>query len=356
MADFYNNNSFIINFIGINAIMALSIYITLSCAMLTLSNAASMAIGAYTASLLTMNAGWPLLPAVVAGAAFSSAVALVLGLAIGRLRGVFLAIATIGFSEVVRIILVNLDVVGGSEGLRLNTGNVTINVGFWEIYGTLAFFAFFFSRLKGSKMGLALEAIREDESAARTMAINVTFYKVTAYVIGAAIAATGGALYAHLRQFISPADFGFSQAVQILLFAVIGGTFAWRGAIIGAFVVTILPDVIRVMPLLGGIDVKNQPEIFTGLVLLAVILFLPNGLLTASLGINLKRRVARPRVESPGSDTWLPEGSAEDPQASKEVETLLDPVAARAKAASTGEMQHDEATNGAGPGLTEEEK
>lgn len=293
MSEFFNANSFLINLVGINAIMALSIYITLSCAMLSLSNAASMAIGAYTAALLTQQSGWELLPAVVAGALMSGLVALALGLPIMRLRGVFLAIATLGFGEVVRIAIVNTDALGGSEGFRLNTGSRTVEANGWEVYGALLLIAYFFSRLKGSRMGLALEAIREDESAARTMGINVTLCKVAAYVAGAVVAGTAGALYAHLRSFISPGDFGFQRAVDVLVFAVVGGTVAWRGAIMGAALMTLLPEVIRSVPIIGGFNIKDQPEIFSGLILLAVILFLPNGLLTAALGLNRAGRPAR---------------------------------------------------------------
>ncbi|HET6313932.1 MAG TPA: branched-chain amino acid ABC transporter permease [Chloroflexia bacterium] len=294
MVEFYNNNSFLINLIGINAIMALSIYITLSCAMLSLSNAASMAVGAYASALLTQQAGWPLWLAVVAGAAVAGLVALPLGLPILRLRGVFLAIATLGFGEVVRIIVVNTPAVGGPEGFRLNAGDRSATVSGLEIFGTLVVLAYFFARMKGSRMGLALDAIREDESAARTMGINVTFYKVVAYVTGAVVAGLGGALYAHLRAYISPGDFGFQRAVDILVFAVVGGTFAWRGAILGAALITLLPEITRSAPVVGGLNIKDHPEIFSGLILLLVILFLPRGLLAVPLGLKLRRPARLP--------------------------------------------------------------
>ena len=331
LVDFYTANSFLINLIGINAMLALSIYMTLSCAMLSLSNAASMAVGAYTAALLTMRTGWGLWPAALAGAVVAGLVALLLGLPILRLRGVFLAIATIGFGEVVRIVIVNTEALGGSEGFRLNTGQTTVTAGLWEIYAALAVLMYFFARLKGSRMGLALEAIREDESAARTMGINVTLYKVAAYVIGACIAAVAGALYAHTRSFLSPGDFGFTRAVDILVFAVVGGTFAWRGAIAGAFVMTILSEVLRLVPPIAGVYVKDYPEIFSGLVLLLIILFLPNGLLSAALHVRLplvslwrpdtgtgagaqKGEVAPdPRLLEPdGAELASPSGSAKD--------------------------------------------
>jgi branched-chain amino acid transport system permease protein len=307
MTEFFANNSFLINLIGINAILALSIYMTLSCAMLSLSNAASMAIGAYASGVLTLKAGWPFWPAAIAGAVVAALVAFLLGLPILRLRGVFLAIATIGFGEVVRVAIVNTEALGSSEGFRLNTRQVNIEIGFWHIFGTLAVLAFFFSRLKGSRMGLALEAIREDESAARTMGINVTFYKVSAYVLGAFIAGLAGALYGHLRAYFSPGDFGFQRAVDILVFAVVGGTFAWRGAIAGAFLMTVLSEVLRAIPPVGGVAVKDYPEIFTGLILLGVILFLPNGLLSAALKLNIGRKTPHPIPEQIEPDPRMSE-------------------------------------------------
>ncbi len=302
--DLFSGYSSLVNLVGINAILALSVYLTLSCSMLSLSNAASAAIGGYTAAVLTTAAGWGLWPAVALGACSAGLVALTLGLPILRLRGVFLAIATIGFGEVVRIAIINTDAIGGPQGYRLNTGSATVTAGFWEIYAALLALAYFFSRLKGSRMGLALEAIREDESAARTIGINVNFYKVSAYTTGAAIAGAAGALYAHSHPILLPGDFGFQRAVDILVFAVVGGTFAWRGAIAGALLMTLLSEVLRIIPPVGGIYIKDYPEIFSGLILLGVILFLPRGILSASLGFDgiislLRRTVTEDKPDPP---------------------------------------------------------
>jgi branched-chain amino acid transport system permease protein len=335
LIDFYTQNSRLIHFIGINAMLALSIYMTLSCAMLSLSNAASAGIGAYTSALLTTNAGWGLWPAVAAGAAVAGFVALLLGLPILRLRGVFLAIATLGFGEVVRIVIVNSDTLGGAQGFRLNTGGATATAGFWEIYGALLLMVYFFSRLKGSRMGLALEAIREDESAARTTGIHVTFYKVAAYVTGALIASIAGALYAHEITFLVPGEFGFQRAVDILVYAVIGGTFAWRGAIIGAFIMSILNRLLSEVPpvVFEGREyfVRDYPEIFSGLILLGIILFLPNGIISAALGLDRLRSRSRRTV---------PEQARPDPRLSE----LGD-------SAAVGDVR-DEVARGSGPAAT----
>ena len=341
MADLFSTYNFLIGLIGINAILALSIYITLSCAMLSLSNAASMAIGGYTAALLTTQAGWALWPAVIVGALVAGFVALLLGLSILRLRGVFLAIATIGFGEVVRIVIINTDAMGGAQGLRLNTSDATASAGLPEIYGALLVIAYLFWRLRGSRVGLALEAIREDESAARTTGINVNFYKVAAYVAGAVLAGLGGGLYAHLRAILLPGDFGFGRAVDILVFAVVGGTFAWPGALLGALLMTILSEVLRAIPPIGDLNIKDYPEIFSGLILLLVILFLPNGLLSMALstGRSAGRRRPPPAQVAADPQSYQLDGAVRG----------IDAVPDRGDAAEDSRQSGEATHTGAGP-------
>src|SRR5512146_2817731 len=158
-----------VNFIGINGLLSLSVYATLACGQLSLANAGFMAMGGYAGALLTTKL--PELPfplVLVATAIVPAVVALPLGLPVLRLRGVFLAIATIGFGEVVRLALVNWDYTNGALGLVAipqRAGPVTI-------YLCLALAVFVLWRIRGSKTGYALESIRQDEPAARTMGIN----------------------------------------------------------------------------------------------------------------------------------------------------------------------------------------
>src|SRR5215211_298334 len=163
--DFLLTYESLVGFIGLNGLLALSIYATLSCGQLSLANAGFMAIGAYTASLLTLNAGWPFGAALLAAALVPAVAAVPLGLPVLRLRGVFLAIATIGFGEVVRLAFVNWDYTNGALGLVAIPQKTRL----WMVYGALGTGAFVFARLRGSRVGYALEAIREDEVVARTM-------------------------------------------------------------------------------------------------------------------------------------------------------------------------------------------
>ena len=258
------------NFIGINALLALSLYLTLAAGQLSLGSAAFAGIGGYTAGILTMKLGVPFPLAVAAGSVLAGLVGLVIGLPVLRLRGVFLAIATLSFGEVVRIVVLNLDITGGAQGL---VGIPTITTT-WGIYLSLVAVAYAIARLRYSRIGWCFESIREDETAASAMGINTTCYKTLSFVLGAVLAGFAGALYAHLNYIITPREFGFSVAVDLLIYNIVGGIRVWYGPVLGAALLTALPEILR------GTGVTAGPVrmAINGLILLLVILFLPNGL------------------------------------------------------------------------------
>jgi branched-chain amino acid transport system permease protein len=274
-------------YIGLNSLLALSVYATLSCGQLALSSAGFMAIGAYAATLLTMEAGAPFPFALAASALLPALVAIPLGLPVLRLRGVFLAIATIGFGEVVRLGLVNWERVNGAQGIVA----IPQKTALWGIAAAVLLALFLFSRLRGSRWGLALEAIREDEPAARTMGIPTTAYKLAMLVLGAALAGLAGALEAHYTFMVAPNGFSFSRVVEMLVFAVVGGAQAFYGPVVGAAFLTVLPELLREAAPLVGIEPGPLRLMVNGLVLLAVILFLPNGIV--SLPERLRAGVGR---------------------------------------------------------------
>jgi len=260
----------LVNFIGINALLALSLYLTLSAGQLSLGNAAFAGIGGYTAGILTMKCGVPFLVSVAAGSLLAGVVGLVLGLPVLRLRGVFLAIATLAFGEVVRIVVLNLDITGGAQGL-VGIPNITTT---WGIYLALAVSGYAIARLRYSRVGWCFESIREDETAAETMGINTTYYKTLAFTLGAVLAGFTGALYAHLNYIITPGEFGFSVALDLLIYNIVGGIRVWYGPVLGAALLTALPEILRGTGLTAG-PIRMA---INGLILLLVILFLPNGL------------------------------------------------------------------------------
>jgi branched-chain amino acid transport system permease protein len=284
MADFYNSHSALINFMGINALLGLSLFFTLSAGQLSLANGAFMGIGAYTAAILTMEADFPFALALLGGMILPALVAAPIGLPILRLRGVFLAIATIAFGEVVRIIALNMSITGGALGLS----PIPAKTELWQIGLALVAVLYLLWRMRDSRMGKAFAAIREDESAARTMGIDTTRYKLIAFVLGAAVAGLAGGLAAHFLFFISPNDYGFARAVDILVYAIVGGVASFIGPVVGAWLITLIPEFIRnVRPF--GVEPGPAALFVNGAVLLLVMLFLPNGLV--SLGHEGRRRL-----------------------------------------------------------------
>jgi branched-chain amino acid transport system permease protein len=261
-------------FIGLNGLLALSVYTTLSCGQLSLAQAAFMAIGAYASAILTFHSQvpWPLNLAVAT--LLPALVAIPLGLPVLRLRGVFLAIATIGFGEVVRIFFVNLDYTNGALGLTAVPQRTSI----WMIYAALGAALFVLWRIRGSRTGYALEAIREDEPAARTMGIHAARYKLAMLALGAAFAGLAGALEAHYTFMVAPSTYSFTRVVDMLVYAVVVGTAIFYGPVVGAAFLTLLPEVLREISSAVGLAPGPVRLFVNGVVLLLVILFLPEGI------------------------------------------------------------------------------
>ena len=265
-SDFWSTYSTLIFTVGIHALLALSIWLTLACGLLSLANAAFMGIGAYTAALLTVNLGWPFPVVLAAGALAPVVVALTIGVPTLRLSGVYLAMATLAFGEVSRVVILNLDVTGGPEGLN---GIPLVTEG-WHIVLVLAVVGYGLARLRRSRVGRAFEAIKEDEVAARLMGINVDRHKLFAFTLGASLAGLAGALNAHYTFFISPREYGFENAVDILTMTVLGGISSLVGPVLGATILTLLPELLRFL--------HDYRLAVNGIILVLVVLFLPTGL------------------------------------------------------------------------------
>jgi branched-chain amino acid transport system permease protein len=253
--------------IGINALLALSIWLTLSCGLLAMANAAFMGIGAYTAALLTMNAGAPFPVALAGGIVAPALVAAVIGAPTLRLSGVYLAMATLGFGEVVRVLILNAEsLTGGALGLNA----IPQLTQWWHVVLALVVVLLGLWRLRRSRIGRAFEAIKEDDIAAGLMGIGVMAHKMLAFVLGAAVAGLAGALNAHLTFFIGPNEFGFDRGVDILTMAILGGTGGLAGPVLGAAIITVLPELLR-----GFRDFRTMVN---GVILVLIVLFLPKGI------------------------------------------------------------------------------
>ena len=253
--------------IGINALLALSIWLTLACGLLALANAAFMGIGAYTASLMTMNLALPFPVALAGGMAAPILVALVIGVPTLRLSGVYLAMATLAFGEVVRVAVLNAeDLTGGALGLN----GIPQLTRWWHVVLALVLTLLVLWRMRRSRIGRAFEAIDGDAVAASLMGIAVDAHKMLAFALGAGIAGLAGALNAHLTYFIGPNEYGFDRGVDILTMAILGGIGGLPGPVIGAFIITVLPEALR--------DFSGFRTMVNGLMLVLIVLFLPKGL------------------------------------------------------------------------------
>ncbi len=265
--NFWSIYSNLVLSLGTASLLALSIYLTLSCGMLAMANAAFMGIGAYTASLITMKAEAAFPVAIAGGMAAPALVALLIGLPTLRLSGVYLAMATLAFGEVVRIVILNTeDLTGGALGLN----GIPQSTQWWHVLLAVVLVLAVLARLRRSKIGRAFEAIKEDETAAGLMGINVTGHKMLAFVLGAAIAGLAGTLNAHLTFFIGPNEFGFDRGVAILTMTILGGINSLFGPVLGAVIITILPELLR--------GFKDYRAVVNGLILVVIVLFLPKGL------------------------------------------------------------------------------
>ena len=214
---FWNSHTLLISQIGINSIVATSMFLVLYSGQLSLAAPAFMAIGAYTAVLMELHLHTPYALNAVVAVALAGVVGVLVGLPVLRLRGVFLAIATIGFVEAIRLgVILNAPITG--EGLGLQNPNADPLGGVPIILVSLVVVVFVVWRLTKGRLGNAWAAIRQDEIAALSQGIHIARYKMIAFVLSAMMAAYAGALEAHLNFFVDPGDsqYGVTRAVQIL--------------------------------------------------------------------------------------------------------------------------------------------
>jgi len=288
-------------FICLNALAGLSVYLVLSTGQLTLGNAGFMSLGAYTAALLATKAGAPVWLTLPAAALVPAVVAVPLGYASLRLRGVYLAIATLGFTETVRVLLQNWEFAGGALGvknipslgrmaqnaLKGALGSPPAGLRFAQLANLLVLLfvllvllltLFFVYRQERGRVGRAYAAIRIDEIAAEAMGINITYYKILAFVQGAALAGLAGGLVAHINFSVGPTDFAFSRAVEMLTLVVVGGSTTPLGPVLGAALLIGLSEGLRDFSLFGA-RLSDYRLILYGLLLMLVVALRPQGIL-----------------------------------------------------------------------------
>jgi len=272
--------------ICIYAILAMSLnLITGYAGMLNLGHAAFFAIGAYTSTLLVM-AGFPFWAGFLGAAGMAALFGVLLSIPALRLRGDFLAIATLGFGEIIRSILLNwTELTRGPLGIPGIAKPVLFGFEFSELhwYFVLAFAVavatyFILRKILGGDFGIVLKAIRESEPVAESLGKNVKLVKIKTFALGACFAGLAGSLFAHYITFIDPSSFTLAETILILLMVVLGGMGKLHASILGAVILILLPEPLRFIGLPSAMVGQLRQIIYTGL-LLALILKRPKGIL-----------------------------------------------------------------------------
>ena len=268
--------------VGMFVLMALGLNIVVGkSGLLDLGYVAFFAIGAYSQAILSTLFGWNTWQVMPVGIACAMLSGLVLGLPALRLRGDYLAIITLGFGEIVRIVAVNIKITGGPNGipgisnppsiLGVNFGLEDSDKFFWLVLGMILLTIWMIRRFTVRRPGRAWEAIRQDEDVAALMGVNTLVYKLWSFVIGAAVGGAAGVLYASKVMVISPDMFKFEVSILILACVVFGGIGNIWGVILGASILAYLPERIRFL--------ADSRQLVFGLVLIIMMNLRPDGLL-----------------------------------------------------------------------------
>lgn len=279
------NSATIQSLVGINIIMTLGLYITISTGQFSLGHAAFAGIGAYVASLLTVNFHWSLVPAMLVAAAFAGIFGAIFALPALRTKGIYLTILSLGLGELVRVFFSTFEYTGGISGFGGMRGT-TVGVVFSTLLVSLLAVWF----LMRSPLGKAFQVVGEDEKVAGILGLNTTMLKVLAFGIGAAVTALGGVLYAHLMFFIEPAVFEYNHSVLLLIFLVFGGLETMWGAVLGAMILTLLPEFVR--------DLEQWRMVMYGVILIVMMTARPQGLITRQLLSGAKVKIFRRREDN----------------------------------------------------------
>lgn len=256
----------------INIVLAISLNITAGClGQMALGHAGFMSIGAYTAALFTKSNLIPGVGGYVLALILGGLVAMIIGVIIGipalRLRGDYLAILTLAFCEIIRVLIEFFKFTGGAKGL---TG-IKLNKNFAIIYIIMLLCVFMMYTFMKSRHGRAILSIREDEIASESSGINLTFYKTLAFAYSAFFAGVAGGMYAHYIGILGAKNFDFNKSIDILVIVVLGGLGSFTGSAIGAIVLTILPEMLR--------GFNDYRMFIYAVMLILMMMFRPSGLL-----------------------------------------------------------------------------
>jgi branched-chain amino acid transport system permease protein len=291
----------IASIIGIHALLGLSVYLVAICGQMSFGQQGFFAVGAYLAGMGTALWGLPLFPALVLGTVAAASIGLLVGLPALRVRGLYLAIATFGFGEIVRLAFLNVRytktiggrVVGpnGAEGFRhvryVFDGGITSLQYLGIILATLAIVVALIAWLDRSKLGATFRAVEEDEAAAAMVGIDVTRVKVLGFTLGGAVAGLSGGLFVHYSTYIDHDMVAFPLAIASVTYPILGGLGSCAGPLLGALVLVSLTEGLRVLH-------DFREFVYGGLIILMMI-FRPRGIVDEAL-VQRIRGWLRPRA------------------------------------------------------------
>lgn len=282
MMDFLASYENVIALVLLNSMVGIAAYLMLIVNRFSLATGGLMAIGAYISVLATMHLGLPFALTLLLAGVAAAFVALLLGLPVLRIEGDYFALATLAFTEIIRIIALNWEsVTGGALGIV----GIPTETQTWQLAVAVIVLAASVYAIRRSWIGRVIDAIRLDEMAAQAIGIDAAQTRLILFVASGAICGIAGGFAGHLNFFIGPSDFGMTRSIDALVYAVLGGLGSIFGPIVGALVYTVLPEALRFS--------AQAREIVLSLVIILAVLFMPRGLI--SLG-EVLCGVFRPRI------------------------------------------------------------
>jgi branched-chain amino acid transport system permease protein len=297
----------ILVFTGVNIIAAYSFYAPFKTGQVSLGQGGFMAVGAYASAVLTQKFGLPFAAALPFGGLVAGIVGVLVGFPALRIKGIYLLLLTLGFAEIVSVIVLSWDFIGGAQGFR----QIPFNPSILEyVTVVIVVLILLFARIERSSLGRAMDAIHQDETAAEVMGVDVVRIKLLAFGLGAGIAGLAGALYAHHATYVDSSTFNIMVGVEILMFVVVGGSSTYWGPALGAGFLTLLPEFLRTLRdwlelvpvawtnffpmnraydfLHEALDFENAKRLIVyGVILIVMMILRPDGLLTRD---SLRRR------------------------------------------------------------------
>lgn len=266
-------------FVGINTMLAIALNLLLGYAgQISLGHAGFFGLGAYLSGIMTATYGWNPWLVMPLAALIVGILAFMIGFPVLKLKGHYLAMATLGLGIIIYIVFnETVDLTGGPSGLsgipNLTIAGTTFDTdlkNYYLIWSFASVIVFLAVNLARSRVGRALRAIHDSEVAAQVLGVNARIIKIQIFALSAAISSLAGSLYAHTMTFISPASFGFNFSVELLTMVVIGGLGSIYGSFFGAVLLTLLPEFLR--------EAQDYDIVIYGALLMAMVMFMPGGL------------------------------------------------------------------------------